>query len=169
VLTSWCGPGSPRVLRVSQRRVLAQQTLTGLIPVLVDHGTGTRARLANLDNLLQLVLSDLRTRQHEPPPLDDLLFLLALERHRALGRDKVGVRDVVLVLPRLLGLLLALVLLHILLTLCPVQVLEGLADGRAVLLGELLRRVVESRSRLLLEGNVGHVVCPTPASVSSNT
>lgn len=146
------------IFRVAQGRIFAEQALTGLVSVLIDHRPGVLSSLSDLDDFFQFPLADLRTRQYQTTSLADLLRLLLLLSERVLGRDKVRHGVGVLVFARLLLLLALVLLLDILLPLA-LELSERLADRRDVLLGELLSRIVEAWSWLLFERNVGHVVC----------
>lgn len=151
--------GRPGHLGLSKTFVVTQQPAAGLVAVLALNQLPTPlSSLSHLDNLLQLLLADLGLGQDEVSAVADLLGLLQLLNLGVPGGDKgsVGVSAVgllVFVAPRLLALLV-----FDSVSLSLLELSERLADGSVVVARLFVRRVVEARSGLLVERNVGVVL-----------
>ena len=152
------GSRGSRILGLTERRVLSQQSLTSSVPILVHQRSRVLSRLTHLDDLLQLALADLRTRQDQSPPLGNLLRLLLLLNEGILGRNEMRHRFSIFILLLLLLLLSSIVFLNILQSFRALELSEILSDGRFVDFGVLFGRIVESWSGLFLKGNICHVV-----------
>jgi len=153
------GPRSPSHLRLPQTLVITQQPATRLISILRIHQLPRPlSSLPDLDDLLQLGLSNLSSRKHQPPPRSNLLGLLELLDLSVPSGDELrGSGSLLLGLLLLLSSSLGLVLWGFTLS-GGFDLGERLSDRSVVDSVLLVRGVVESRSGLLVERDVGVVL-----------
>ena len=154
------GPRGPSILRMRQCRIVAEQTPSSLVPTLFHQRPRILARLTNLDNLVQLSFSDLRHGQVQFPPLADLFGLFQTGNLLFSLGQEVGVASCGSgVLPRLLLALPLFFGFRISPSLGSIELGKEPTGGSFHLATVFIGRVVEAGRGLLLERNVGVVIC----------
>lgn len=150
--------GRPGHLGPTEALVVAEQPCARLI-VAVDKLSAPLTGLADLDDLLKLLLADLSIGQDEMPPVSDLLSLLELLDLGVPRRDegRILVATVFALALALLPGLLALLLFDRV-GLALLKLRQKLAYGRVVTARLLSRSVIKARNRLLVKGDVGVVL-----------